>query len=253
MSNLTLIIGETGTGKSTSLRNLDPKETFIINILDKPLPFKGFKKNYVRGTKENRGGNYASGDNHEDILKKILWISDNRPDIKVLIIDDFQYTMCNEFMRKATERGFEKFTKIGKNAWEILSTLTILRRDLNCFILTHSDIDEHGRSKFKTIGKLLDDKVIPEGFCTVLLHTVIQDGKYLFLTQHDGTRAAKSPMGMFDKKYIDNDLAYVIERIKNFEEDDEDMDIFMEPPNSIPAIVTDIPTPGESILAAAEL
>jgi len=209
MSNTTLIIGESGSGKSTSLRNLSPSETFIINVLDKPLPFRGFKKNYIRATQQNPMGNYASTDNHDDIIKKILYINARRFDIKILVIDDFQYTMCNEFMSRATEKGFEKFTQIGQHAWKLIMTLTKLRDDLNCYVLSHSDLDDNGKLKCKTIGKLLDDKVTLEGMFTVVLHTMMMDGRYLFLTQNDGTRIAKSPMGMFEDKHIDNDLEYV--------------------------------------------
>jgi len=220
MSNATLIIGESGSGKSTSLRNLDPKETFIINVLDKPLPFKGFKKNYTRVAPDNPQGNYISSDNHTMIMKYINAINSRRPEIKNLIIDDFQYTMCNEFMSRATERGFDKFTEIGQHAWLIIKKLTELREDLNCYVLSHSDLDDNGKLKFKTIGKLLDDKVTVEGMFTVVLHTVMMDSRYLFLTQNDGTRIAKSPMGMFKDKYIENDLNYVNQCLHDYAHDD---------------------------------
>jgi hypothetical protein len=220
MSNATLIIGESGSGKSTSLRNLNPSETFIINVLDKPLPFKGFKRNYTKVTKENPQGNYISSDKHETIIKFIDAVNLRHPEFKNLVIDDFQYTMCNEFMNRATERGFDKFTEIGQHAWLIIKKLTELREDLNCYVLSHSDLDDNGKLKFKTIGKLLDDKVTVEGMFTVVLHTVIKDGRYLFLTQNDGVRIAKSPMGMFKDKYIGNDLNYVNECLYSYANDD---------------------------------
>jgi AAA domain len=219
MNNTTLIIGESGSGKSTSIRTLNAKETFIINILDKPLPFKGFKKNYFKATKEQPHGNYVATDNHFKIMEFIDAVNKRRPDIKNLIIDDFQYTMCNEFMRRATERGFDKFTEIGQHAWEIIKTLTECRDDLNCYILSHSALDDSGKFKFKTIGKLLDEKVTVEGMFTVVLHTIIMDSRYLFLTQNDGSHIAKSPMGMFKDKYIENDLAYVSQCIYSYNND----------------------------------
>ena len=220
MSNTLLIIGESGTGKSSSLRNLNPAETFVINVLDKPLPFRGFKKNYVAATKENPTGNYFASDDYAKIRSVITAVNERRPDIKNLIIDDWQYLLCNEFMRRATETGFTKFTEIGRNAWQVIRDLILTRSDLNCFVLAHSDVDANGKAKIKTIGKLLDEKVTVEGMFTVVLHSMIVDGQYKFLTQHDGTHVAKSPMDMFEDRYIDNDLAFVNERMNAYYDED---------------------------------
>lgn len=220
MSNTSLIIGESGTGKSTSLRDLEPKETFIINVLNKPLPFKGFKKHYIKLSPDGSTGNYYASDDYSTIIKVIKLVSEKRPDIKNLIIDDWQYTMGNEFMRRATETGFTKFTEIGQHAWSIIRTLINCRDDLFCFVLSHSDSDAHGRMKCKSIGKMLDEKITIEGMFTVVLHTQIMDGNYRFLTQNDGSYIAKSPMGMFEDKYIDNSLAYVRGKMTHYFNED---------------------------------
>jgi|ERR1700685_1745408 len=221
MSNTSLIIGESGTGKSTSLALLDPSETFIINVLDKPLPFKGYKKKYVpMKSWDDEEGNYYASDDYAKITKCISIVNNKRPDIKNLIIDDFQYTMCNEFMRRATEKGFEKFTEIGRNAWSLIRELIQCREDLFCFVLSHSDVDATGRHKCKSIGKMLDDKITIEGMFTIVFHTQIIDGNYRFLTQNDGTHIAKSPMGMFDDKYIGNDLAFVKQKMNAYYNED---------------------------------
>lgn len=210
MSNTSLIIGESGTGKSTSLAKLDPAETFIINVLDKPLPFRGYKKNYVKISGwDDIAGNYYASDDYAKIMRCIKMVNETRPEIKNLIIDDWQYTMCNEFMRRATETGFVKFTEIGQHAWSIIKALTDCREDLFCFVLSHSDTDVNGKYKCKSIGKMLDEKITIEGMFTIVLHTQIMDGSYRFLTQNDGSHIAKSPMGMFEEKYIGNDLAFV--------------------------------------------
>lgn len=219
MSNTSLIIGESGTGKSSSLRNLDCKETFIINVLDKPLPFKGYKKNYQRVSQDWLSGNYCASDDYDAIIRAIKFVDKKRMDIKTLIIDDFQYVMSNEFLT-SKEKGYEKFTSIGKHAWEILHALTTCRADLDCFVLSHSDIDANGRSKIKTIGKMLDEKVTIEGMFTIVLHTMVREGNYLFLTQNDGTHIAKSPMGMFQDKYIENDLAFIKSQMNNYYNED---------------------------------
>lgn len=217
MSNTSLIIGESGTGKSTSLCNLDPKETFIINVLDKPLPFRGYKQSYKRiASWEDKEGNYYASDDYQKLIKCIRTVNLMRPDIKNLIIDDWQYTMCNEFMRRATETGFTKFTEIGQHAWSIIKELTACRDDLDCFVLSHSDTDANGKYKCKSIGKMLDEKITIEGMFTIVLHTQIMDGAYRFLTQNDGSHIAKSPQGMFDEKYIKNDLAFVKQQMTSY-------------------------------------
>lgn len=221
MSNTSLIIGESGTGKSTSLRALDPQETFVINVLDKPLPFKGYRKNYTKINSSGTTGNYYATDDYLRIRKLIKVINEQRPEIKNLIIDDWQYVMSNEFMRRATEIGFTKFTEIGQHAWAIVGDLIDSRDDLYCFVLSHSDIDDNGRSRCKSIGKLLSEKITIEGLFTVVLHTVLVDSNYYFLTQHDGVHVAKSPMGMFEDRYIPNDLALVKEKMLSYYDEGE--------------------------------
>lgn len=220
MSNTLLIIGEPGTGKSTSIRNLNPEETFILNVIDKPLPFRGFKKKYHSLSTDGLNGNYYSSDEHDKIIRIINLINSKRLEIKNLVIDDFQYTMCNEFMRRCKEKGYEKFTEIGNHAWNIVSCLMKSREDLNCFVLSHSEIGDNGKMKCKTIGKMLDDKISIEGMFTIVFHTEIIDGQYKFLTQNDSGHIAKSPIGMFKDKYIDNDLFYINEQITNYFNED---------------------------------
>lgn len=212
----TLIIGESGSGKSTSLRNMDENSTYIINIIGKPLPFRGFKNRFNSERK-----NYFSCDDYLKILRCIEGVNSNRDDIKSLVIDDFQYLLANEFMRRSSERGYDRFTDIGKHAWDVIKSLTETRPDLYCFVLSHSDQDQNGRMKCKTIGKMLDDKITLEGMFTTVLHSVVVDGEHQFLTQHDGIYLAKSPMGMFAEKFIENDLQIVIEKMNDYFNEDE--------------------------------
>lgn len=211
MSNCTLIIGESGSGKSTSLRNLDPSTTFILNVLDKPLPFRGYKKMYNVDNK-----NYHASDDYNKLLSYIKGINERRPEITTLIIDDFQYLLANEFMRRSSEKGYERFTDIGKHAWDVIKALTETRPDLLCFVLSHSDSDATGRMKCKTIGKMLDDKITLEGMFTLVFHSMLVDGEFKLLTQNNGIHMAKSPMGMFSEKLIDNDLEIIIEKMKEY-------------------------------------
>lgn len=220
MSNVSLIVGESGTGKSTSIRNLDHTSTFIINIIDKPLPFRGFKKKYLPMSKDWMEGNTYSSDNYEQIIKAVNFISNKRPDIKTIIIDDFQFVMVNEFMRRGREKGFDKFTEIAVHAWSILNSLKSLREDLDCFVLTHSTIDENGKMNIKTIGKLLSEKYSPETAVSIMLQTEVLDGNYCFITQGDARHIAKSPMGMFEDRAIPNDLNFVKQKMNEYFNED---------------------------------
>lgn len=223
MGNTILILGESGSGKSTSIRNLNPEETFIINVLDKPLPFRGYKKVYPTLSSDGLSGNYYSTDEYLSIRRVINLINNKRNEIKNLIIDDFQYVMANHFMRKALEKGYDKFTEIGQNAWQIIRDLTYARSDLCCFVMSHSDTDQNGKIKCKTIGKMLDDKISLEGMFTIVLHALTNDRQYKFLTQNNGTHVAKSPMGMFKESSIDNDLKSIKDSIISYFDEDIDM------------------------------
>lgn len=216
MSNTVLVIGQSGSGKSTSLRNLDPKSTFIISVLDKPLPFKGYKKNY---NDENK--NYFCSDDYKSIINYIKAINERRPEITTLVIDDAHFLMANEFMARACEKGFDKFSEMAQHMWQVMCAITSTRHDLTCFVLSHNEIDNSGISKPKTVGKMLDDKITLEAMVTVCLHTMVKDGEYKFLTQNDGNHICKSPIGMFDEELIDNDLQIVKEKIENYFNDEE--------------------------------
>ena len=224
MAQEILIIGESGTGKSTSLENLDSNSTFIINVGKKPMPFKGWKTSYSALTKENPQGNYLETDNAGAIVKTMKHISDNMPHIKTVVVDDFQYVMANEYMRRANERGFDKFTDIGLHAWEIATAGKNMRDDISFIMIGHAeqstDLSGNRRLKFKTVGKLVDNVITMEGMFTVVLFTDVStdpDGNinYKFITQSDGTTTAKSPRDMFEFK-IDNDIKSVIEKVNEY-------------------------------------
>lgn len=216
MSNTSLIMGESGTGKSTAIRTLNPNETFIINVLNKPLPFRGYKKNYKLVSPDGLSGNYYSSNKYDHIKLVIKKIEVKRPEVKTLIIDDFQYLMANEFMDRALERGYDKFSEIGKHAYDLLELLPTLRDDLDVFILTHSEPNEMGKMKIKTIGKMLDDKITIEGMYSMVLQTELINGSYSFITQGDARHIAKSPMGMFEQRNIPNDLQFVKQKMSEY-------------------------------------
>lgn len=221
MSNTVLVIGQSGSGKSTSLRNLDPKTTFIINVLDKPLPFRSFKKSYIPVTKENKTGNYFSANDWSHVVRCIEMVNKERPEITTLIIDDWQYILAYEFMRRVGEKGFDKFSELANHGWSTINSCMMTRDNLTCFVLAHSEVDNTGRSKCKTIGKMLDEKITIEGLFTTVLHSRVIDGQYLFQTQYDGEHLAKSPMGMFEEFLMPNDLLLVKKAIENYFNEEE--------------------------------
>lgn len=215
MATLIMILGESGTGKSTSIENLDSQETFIIQVVDKPLPFRGFKSKYPLRNKENPAGNRFISDRADKIIR-ILDTLNKEQKIKNVIIDDSQYIMANEFMRRAKEKGYEKFTEIGQNFYALIDKANEMREDMNIIFLHHKEISEAGISKAKTIGKLLDDKVGLEGRFSIVLTTEIEDGNYYFRTQNNGYDTCKSPKGMFADLRIPNDLDFVIKKIDEY-------------------------------------
>lgn len=217
MSNTILIIGESGSGKSTSTRNLNPRETFYVNVIGKQLPFKGGKDKYIKGKDWNdKTGNYYVTDDWIKIIKCIDIVNKAMPHIKTLIIDDFQYVLANEFMRRVSEVGYSKFSEMGSHYWQIINEASAARNDLTCVLMSHSHTDETGKVKCKTIGKMLEEKITVEGMFTNILHSLHTDEGYKFLTQSDTRHMAKTPMGMFDELTIDNDLVYVLEKVNEY-------------------------------------
>ena len=208
MSNIVIILGESGTGKSSSVRTLPSEKTFIINVLNKPLPFRGFKKQYNANNK-----NYLESDNYREIITYLKAINERRPEITNIVVDDFSFLMNNEFMRRCREKSFDKFVEMGANVFEILEYCKTFRDDLCCFIMCHTEKDHAGIVRPKTVGKMTNDYVGIAERVSIVLHTQVTDGQFKFLTQHNGIALAKSPMGLFDSVLIDNDLQYVKEKM----------------------------------------
>lgn len=226
MAHGVLIIAESGAGKSTSIETLNPKETFIINVANKPLPFKGWKKKYTIWSKDNPGGNMYDKAAPENIEACIRYISEKRPEIKNIVIDDFQYMSSFEFFDKADEKGYEKFTKIGAHLARVARMPKDMREDLMMFFLTHAEesTDMEGKRKFKakTIGRMVDEKLTLEGLFSIVLFGKAKKDKdgnirYIFETQTNGENTCKSPKGMFSSFEIANDLNLVVSAIKEYE------------------------------------
>jgi hypothetical protein len=220
MSNSILIIGDSGTGKSTAMRTLEPTETFVINVLGKSFPFRGFKSKFKDFNNENKDGNYYFSDNMLKVKNVIKFVNKERPDIKNIVIDDAGFLLSNEFMRKAQEKGYDKYSILAQSFFDILSEISLLREDLFCFVMMHVEIDALGKTKPKTIGKMIDQYSSIEAKFTYTFHTMIIDGEYKFLTNNDGQHMAKSSMGLYAEPYIDNDLQKIKTDIINYNEGD---------------------------------
>lgn len=204
MAQMLLIMGESGTGKSTSMRNCNPTTTAIVNPVGKPLPFKG-KFTMLNSEVESR-----------KICKFMKeQVAEGK---KLLVVDDFQYILSIPYMNRIKENGWEKWNDFGANYFEIIEVCKELPDDVVVAYMTHTETLDSGVTTIKLIGKLLREKITIEGLFTIVLRTGVNEGKYYFYTQNSGKDTVKSPMGMFPTYAIDNDLNYVADKIRNFYE-----------------------------------
>lgn len=202
MSYATMVLGESGTGKTCSLRNLDPKNTLLIQPVRKPLPFRsaGWKEIKAKGD----GNNILVCSNPQAIINCM-----HASPFDVIVVDDWQYILASMYMAARNVKGFDKFTEIGGAGFDIAKAASELGENKRVYVLAHTTSDEFGNTRIKTLGKLLDDKIVVEGMFTTVLRTHVENGRYLFSTQNSGSDTVKSPMGMFSEQYIENDLAAI--------------------------------------------
>jgi|TARA_B110000503_G_scaffold127624_1_gene197574 hypothetical protein len=219
-SKLIGIVGATGTGKSTSIKHLNSKETYIINVAKKELPFKGSEKLY-----NNELKNYKEIDDANEITRLLKNISEKAPHIKNIIIEDSNYIMGFAIVSKATEVGYTKFSIMARDIVELFREARKLRDDLKVFYFTHPETIEDGGEiigyKIKTAGKLIDNQIVLEGLFTVCLYTNVEDNKdgsvtYSLLTNRYRKYPAKSPDGMFADTKIPNNLQTVVDTIDEY-------------------------------------
>jgi hypothetical protein len=219
-SKLIGIVGFTGTGKSTAVKHLDPKETYIINVAKKELPFKGSEKMY---NTENK--NYKEVDDAVEITRLLRTISEKAPHIKNIVIEDSNYIMGFNIVARAMEKGFEKFSIMARDMVELFREARKLRDDLKVFYFTHPEtIEDSGEVigyKMKTAGKLIDNQIVLEGLLTVCLYTYVEENKdgtstYHFITNRYRKYPAKSPDGMFTDIKVPNNLQLVVNTLDEY-------------------------------------
>jgi hypothetical protein len=216
MSTSVLVLGKSGSGKSCSVENLPAKNTAIVNVIGKDLPFRNSFTPVSGST-----GNVFVSDDTTRIMAFMDHVSTGRPEIKNIVIDDSQYTMVNHFMREHSTQGkgngvFALYNDIGDRFWNLINKSKSLRPDLIIYFLHHSEVTETGELKAKSIGKMLDDKVNIEGMFTICLLAVCEGGEHFFYTKSMGNTPTKTPKGMFDTDKIPNDLAIVSNAIRNY-------------------------------------
>lgn len=206
MAEKLLIMGESGTGKSTSLRNCNPETTAVVNPVGKPLPFKG-------------SGKFTMLSGETDARKICKWMKDQAAaGKKLIVVDDFQYVLAVPYMKRIKESGWDKYNDFGANYFDIIQVCNELPTDVVVAYMTHLETLDSGLTTVKLIGKLLREKITIEGLFTTVLRTGVSEGKYYFFTQNSGKDTVKSPMGMFSAYAIDNDLNYVVDKLRNYYE-----------------------------------
>lgn len=192
-----LIIGRSGSGKSCSLRNLEPEKVALVNVLGKPLPFRGGQFDQMITDDYDKVNRAITGSRRE-----------------IVVVDDAGYLMTNMFMRGHSNAGagngvFTLYNAIGDKFWSMIDLIRRADANKRVYIMMHEEQNDFGSVRPKTIGKMIDEKVCLEGMFTICLRCMVKGGKHVFLTQSDGTDVAKSPIGLFEDDEIDNDLALV--------------------------------------------
>lgn len=214
MSKTILIMGESGSGKTTSMRNLDPRETFYIDCDKKGLSWKGWREQYAK-----EKGNYMATSDAKQVMTLLSKISNEQQQIKYVIIDTLNWIMIDDEFARMREKGYDKWQDMAYSIMGIISLANVLREDLTVIFVMHSQTerDENTGVTFtraKTSGKKIDKIGIESKFTTVLLSKCI-DGKYLFETNSKNS-TAKTPMGAFENDTIENDIVKVIDALKDF-------------------------------------
>lgn len=202
-----MIMGRSGSGKSTSMRNcVDDKNWNLIKVLDKPLPFKGKIPAAVT-------------DEYGTVMKTL-----SGSKAKSIVIDDAGYLITNYFMKNHSSKGqgnaiFTMYNTLADNFWNLVQFISnSLPADKIVYIIMHEDSDDNGNVRPKTIGKLLDEKICLEGMFTIVLRCIEENNKHVFVTQSDAGAVSKSPIGMFEDLEIENDLKIVDEAIRKYYE-----------------------------------
>lgn len=193
-----LILGHSGSGKSTSMRNCTADRFGVINVQGKPLPFRTKMQTF-------------DTDEYSKVIGALK--ASKAPS---MVIDDSQYLMSHEYMYRASEVGYQKYSEIGQHFFQLLETIRQMPDDRIVYLMHHIELDEAGREKAKTVGKMVDNYIVVEGCFTIVLKAIATADGYFFRTKTNGADAVKAPLGMFEGEQIENDLVKVDDIIREF-------------------------------------
>lgn len=232
MSNLITLCGFSNSGKSTSLKYLDPKSTFIISCTNKQLQIPGFRKKYPKVSIENGklSGNWYVNSNYTQIEKVLEIVSKTREEVKVIVLDDANYLLSSETFQNALTKGYEKFSIMAKNYYDLIQFCQNLRDDLTVVFISH--LENYGTEidplyRMWTTGKMLTTQINLDGLFSYIIYSerfiddVSGEVNYRFKTRTDGNDTCRSVAGCFEDKYIEPNMKFVIDSINKFENGEE--------------------------------
>lgn len=232
MSNLITLCGFSNSGKSTSLKYLDPKSTFIISCTNKQLQIPGFRKKYPKVSIEDGkfSGNWYVNSNYAQIEKVLEIVSKTRKEVKVIVLDDANYLLSSETFQNALTKGYEKFSVMAKNYYDLIQFCQNLRDDLTVVFISH--LENYGTEidplyRMWTTGKMLTTQINLDGLFSYIIYSerfiddVSGEVNYRFKTRTDGNDTCRSVAGCFEDKYIEPNMKFVIDSINKFENGEE--------------------------------
>lgn len=202
MSIPVLILGESGTGKSTSLRNLDPAHTLLIQCVKKPLPFRS--KDWSYRAKDNPSGNIFVTHDWMQIMTIM-----KKTQRRLIVVDDLQYMLSSEYMARASENGYQKFADLASHMWQVINSAMLLPDSTRVYFLAHTETTDDGVTRMKSMGRMIHEKLAIEGLFSIVLRTAVINGSYLFQTKNNGHDTVKAPVGLFEDEMIENDLSLI--------------------------------------------
>lgn len=210
MSKAIMILGTSGSGKTTSLEKLDPKLTFYIDADGKGMSWKGWRNQYNKANK-----NYFQCDDPNQIFNLMQQIDHKQMQIKYLVVDTLNGCMVADEMRRAKEKTYDKWMDLAQSVYNIVDYANKMRDDLTVILIGHTQTSDDGFTCMLTNGRKLNKICLESKMTTVLLSKINENGEYVFETRAKNS-TAKTPRGAFDTDEIPNDITIVLEALKDF-------------------------------------
>ena len=210
-----MVLGDSGSGKTRSAKSLDPSKTIIIQPIKKPLPFRA--KGWKPFDRASKTGSVVVSDQYN----AIKWCVDHAAEMgkTTIIVDDAQYIMANESLRRVNEKGFDKFTEMAKGYVDMIMFAANHPANVMIYFMTHTQTDDLGNIKAKTVGKMIDQQIVLEGLFSIVLRCMAKDGRHYFSTKTSGSDCVKTPEEMFKSDEVENDLSIINKSIIEYYEE----------------------------------